>query len=281
MRSSVSGFGLTRSLEREPILVSQLLRIACQVFTVSTLEHLINRTDFTDEQLSELNQAVIDAQAPSALSRALVGDRCMVLAILKMPPAQMAHALSIMGGRSPKSGADAHLRTSALALHRFAGLTDRSTTIYLDLMADYIEATRLPLDRRRRAIEAIDARRRTASGTDLVLGDLMPPIARVDTINLRGIAYLHAAQAALAIQRYRLAAGKLPDTLADLVPTYLDAVPRDPFDGNDLRYTELEGGFVVYSIGNDLSDDGGKEKLPKSKVTGESRNSDVTFIVER
>jgi hypothetical protein len=29
-------------------------------------------------------------------------------------------------------------------------------------------------------------------------------------INLRGIAYLHAAQTALAIQRHRLAAGKLP-----------------------------------------------------------------------
>ena len=75
-------------------------------------------------------------------------------------------------------------------------------------------------------------------------------------------------KAALAVQRYRLAADTLPDKLADLVPAYLEAVPKDPFDGNDLRYKKLEPGFVVYSVGEDLSDDGGKERLPDSTVRG-------------
>ncbi len=87
------------------------------------------------------------------------------------------------------------------------------------------------------------------------------------------------ARTALAIQRYRLAAGRLPDALTDLVPTYLDAVPTDPFDGKDLRYEKLGIGFVVYSVGQDLRDDGGTEKPPRR--TKESPNWDVTFIVER
>jgi hypothetical protein len=66
--------------------------------------------------------------------------------------------------------------------------------------------------------------------------------------------------------------------LADLVPDYLDAVPRDPFSGNDLRYKKLEPGFVVYSVGEDLSDDDGKEMELRTR---ESPNWDVTFIVER
>ena len=278
-RSVISSFGLTRSLDKEPTLVSQLARIACQDLTVSTLEHLINRTDFTDEQLRELSQAIVDAQAPSALPQSFVGERCMALATLKMPPAQLTHDLSIMSGRSPKSGLDAHLSTLVITLHRFAGLTDRSAIIYLDLMDDFVKATQLPFDRHRRAIEAIDARRRVASGTDFLLGHVMPPIATVDTINMTGIAYLHTAQAALAIQRYRLVAGKIPDMLADLVPTYLNAVPSDPFDGKDLRYEKLGIGFVVYSVGQDLRDDGGTEKPPRR--TKESPNWDVTFIVER
>jgi hypothetical protein len=49
----------------------------------------------------------------------------------------------------------------------------------------------------------------------------------------------------------------------------------DPFDGNEMRYKKLDTGFVVYSIGEDLSDDDGKEK------TKESKNWDMTFIVER
>ncbi|MEA3226147.1 MAG: hypothetical protein U9Q07_09365, partial [Planctomycetota bacterium] len=157
-RSIISAFGIARSFEREPIIVCQLVRIACQGSAVSTLEYLVNRTDFTDEQLKELSRAVVDAQAPAALSGAFVGDRCMSLDILRMLPAQPSRELSIMIGRSSKSGADAHLRALAFVLHRFAGLTDRSTIIYLDLMEDYVEATRLPFDRRRKTIEAIGAR---------------------------------------------------------------------------------------------------------------------------
>jgi len=65
------------------------------------------------------------------------------------------------------------------------------------------------------------------------------------------------------------------------VPLYLDAVPKDPFDAEYLRYKRLEKGYVVYSIGTDLSDDGGAELLPPSKRKGGKDNWDVTFIVER
>ena len=76
-----------------------------------------------------------------------------------------------------------------------------------------------------------------------------------------------------------LAAGKLPDTLAELIPTYLDAVPEDPFDCKELRYKKLETGFVVYSVGEDGNDDGGKGK--SRKRSGADVPSDVTFIVHR
>ena len=103
----------------------------------------------------------------------------------------------------------------------------------------------------------------------------MPHLSMAVTIELRSIAGLRAARIGLAVERYRLAAGKLPDNLTELVPVYLESNPKDPFDGNQMRYRKLETGFVVYSICEDLSDDGGKEK------TRESKNWDVTFIVER
>ena len=68
------------------------------------------------------------------------------------------------------------------------------------------------------------------------------------------------ARAALAVERYRLVHGVCPERLADLVPDYLDAVPMDPFDGEPLRYRRLETGYMVYSVGRNLVDDGGAEK---------------------
>lgn len=63
---------------------------------------------------------------------------------------------------------------------------------------------------------------------------------------------------ALACARYRLANGKMPPELAALAPAFLAAVPRDPLDGQPLRYrSEPSGAYLLYSVGEDGRDDGG------------------------
>jgi hypothetical protein len=269
--SITAAFGLARSLSKGPIFVSQLVRIACQALAVSTIEHTVNRTEFSDEQLVELSQVLINAEDPSAMFLAFIGERCAGLSIFKLPAAQI-HRVTDGASSSP-------LVVVAIALYKFAGLADMDAAIYLDTMNDYIEALELPPQKRRGAADAVEDRFVKISRIHILLHIIMPALSRATTIDVRNIAQLHTALTGLAVQRYRLAAGKLPDTLAELVPTYLDAVPKDPFDGKDLRYKKLETGFVVYSIGEDGNDDGGKEK-PR-KRTRPPAPADVTFIVQR
>ena len=54
----------------------------------------------------------------------------------------------------------------------------------------------------------------------------------------------------------------------------MDEIPPDPFDGKPLRYKKLEKGYVVYSVGPDGNDDGGKER-------GLGDDYDIIFVVER
>jgi hypothetical protein len=61
----------------------------------------------------------------------------------------------------------------------------------------------------------------------------------------------------MAVKRYRLAHGAWPADLAALVPAYLMEVPKDPLDGQPLRYRRTPDGAVVYSVGKDLADDRG------------------------
>ncbi len=92
-------------------------------------------------------------------------------------------------------------------------------------------------------------------------------------------ARLDAARTGLAVERYRLAKGRLPETLTDLVPEYLGSVPLDPFDGAALRYQPLAKGFVVYSVGRDGWDDGGlRPDLARERREGKW---DITFTIER
>lgn len=49
--------------------------------------------------------------------------------------------------------------------------------------------------------------------------------------------------AALACKSYRAKHGKLPDSLDELVPEFLDEVPLDPYDGEKLRWNAEKGYF--------------------------------------
>jgi hypothetical protein len=64
---------------------------------------------------------------------------------------------------------------------------------------------------------------------------------------------------ACALERYRLAHGQYPETPDDLVPQYLDRLPRDIINGAPLKYGRTaDGSFLLYSVGWNETDDGGK-----------------------
>jgi hypothetical protein len=195
VRSITSILGLARSLSKEPILVSQLVRVACQGLAVSTLEHTVNRVEFTDEQLVELSQAIVNAEDLSAMSRAFVGERCAGLSLFKKPPSE---SISLISGRewSPLSAV-------SIALYKFAGLADMDAVIYLDLMNDYIKALKLPPEQRPEAADAVDTRFDKTSRIHILLRQIIPALSRATTLDVRNIAQLHTARAGLAIQRYR------------------------------------------------------------------------------
>lgn len=62
----------------------------------------------------------------------------------------------------------------------------------------------------------------------------------------------------LAIQAFRHEQGRLPSRLDELVPGYLFGVPIDPFTEVPLIYRIENDSFMLYSVGRNLQDDGGK-----------------------
>jgi len=71
--------------------------------------------------------------------------------------------------------------------------------------------------------------------------------------------------AAIALKRYQLRHGQLPETLAALVPEFVPSVPMDPFDGQPLKYRRhADGTFLLYSVAENGVDDGGDPTVPAS-----------------
>jgi len=69
--------------------------------------------------------------------------------------------------------------------------------------------------------------------------------------------YLDLANVAFALAGYRHDHGKYPNRLAQLCPEYIDEVPLDAFSGDDLHYRRNGDGYLLYSVGPNMRDDGG------------------------
>lgn len=68
-----------------------------------------------------------------------------------------------------------------------------------------------------------------------------------------------------SVRRSVAAEFQVPESLEELVPKYLDAVPKDPFTGAPIGYNAEKG--LIYSVGLDLKDDGGREtEVPLSDI---------------
>ncbi len=90
-------------------------------------------------------------------------------------------------------------------------------------------------------------------------------------------AYERLHGVALALERVRLRTGSLPETLAGLVPDYIDTIPTDPYNGQAIRYSHNEGGYLLYCVGYNLADDGGVAYRTERRKQMEK--GDVVFAV--
>lgn len=145
---------------------------------------------------------------------------------------------------------------------------------------------RLLLDHYAKALAVADGRPFSSMGIldDVMLERKMPSKTAVFLLNLRsnalGLQFVKttggstgravfkrvcANEAQISAFRLRVAArlfeekkGRLPPSLSELVPEFIPAVPRDPFDGKPFRY--VRDRRIIYSIGEDLQDQGGSDK---------------------
>ena len=90
-----------------------------------------------------------------------------------------------------------------------------------------------------------------------VLG-LVQTSRKLSEMSYRNKAEVDALIAIIAILRYEKEKGDYPETLEKLVEAgYLHKVPMDPYSDKSLIYERKDDGFILYSFGENYTDDGG------------------------
>ena len=122
------------------------------------------------------------------------------------------------------------------------------------------EASLGSLTQRQQRSQAVDAE------VAVILKKRFRPLLRLLSGNFPGlnrrelwsIAWIRTVVTTFAVERFRLKYGQRPADTAALVPEFLPEVPQDPIDEKPLRYRREANGYVVYSIGANGRDDGGR-----------------------
>lgn len=260
---------LADSLEQEPILISQLVRIAIYGIGLSAFEQAMNRADFSAEQLETMQKRLVEAEKNRAFVNGFIGERCMWTVVERMG---WDDKLFGSGG----GGFDPQDLWFDLVYRPF-GLMELDGVRYYDAFEQIMAACEMPVSEQIDAAQAISDRLARNGGVGSMTAIIMPSLARALEADVRNRAHLRTVILALAAARYKADKGEYPDTADMLVPDYLDAVPIDPCGGDPIRYRRLDHGFVAYSLGRNRTDEGGEEDEDQHVWM----EGDLTFTIER
>jgi hypothetical protein len=271
--------GMAKTLENEPLLVSELVRVAMIANATQILEYSLNMTSFGEAELLNLGKDFADAEKTNLMARAMIGERAMNIPILLSP--LNWHEMKLMFEQIPTNSPLWKPSWSEIIKADASGIRQGDLRFYLGAMETNIALAGLTPPDSLAATNVFEAEGKEAKEQHYpVSAFILPPMSGVFIREARSFVNIHLAITAFAVERFRLANGKLPENLNELTPQFLSAVPADPFDGKPLRYHRLAKGYAVYSVGQDGHDDGGREK-PANWNSADETTYDITFTVER
>ena len=260
----------SRRLDKQGYLIDDMVGVSFKALATDNLKVVINQNVFNEAQLKDFQLQFIKMQDTSSYSISLINERCGAIEFFCTHFNDRDHTSEKLSAKRLKK------------FYYLTGLEKKESLFMLDYLQDYIDASMLPVDQWPDAFEKIQNEIRDRIYWQLYSSELML-YCKIAQIRLRVLGQLRCTETALAVERYRLKYDALPESLEALVPEFMEAVPLEPFDGQPLRYIRREGGYTVYTIGEDGVDNGGWSKEQMAEETGEEnpKEYDWPFTVRR
>jgi hypothetical protein len=238
-----------RSLGDEPIFISQLIRNAGVLLACRGIERALAQGEPPSEDMAALQKLLENEDAFHDLLVAMRGERASLHQVFELVERGELSVDVLFQARS------SWLQNRLESLWHMDAREDN--VLFLSLMTRRIEEVKSPLHEQVGLDKRFEQDFRTTPKSAVITRLLLPTLTKLSEASRRKHAYLRCTIAALAVERYRQEKTAWPGTLAQLCPTYLAAVPLDPFDGKPLRYRRLDDGVVIYSVGSDGVDNDG------------------------
>jgi len=230
-------------------LITWLVGVAVESVGWKSLDRMTASGKLDEPTLKDIGRRLDESAGLGDLTRAFRHERIWTMKFLedmeKLPPEQRAETFERMGVKGVKSE-DIQWDVAR-----------KNMTEAFDFYDTRAKKSVLEALRGENSIEAFKKTR--AKEWDTMTRTFMPGLDKLFVTSGRGQVVFEALRIRVALERFKLAKGAYPRDLAGLVPQYLDKLPTDPFSGRPYGYRlEVDGNFLLWSVGEDLKDDGGK-----------------------
>jgi hypothetical protein len=212
------------------ILLDRLIQMAMIGMCVESAGDCLNSLSLSEEQLQDLQDEFQRLRSQMGFKNVLIGEICWHLDYYRNP---------YHPGASIASSAQTRLL-------RASGLFERNILQSILLIQDMMAVEELPVGEQLAGAHAVGQKLKELSSLYYLTKGLLGVVGVYEDGLVRR-AKMDALITGLAIERYRLAEGKLPETLDELVPGYLPEVFIDPSDGKPLKYEQNNPGYRVYT----------------------------------
>ncbi len=271
---------LASTVRNEPFLISHLVRCAMIQLALQPVWEGLADHQWTDAQVATLQQQLAGLDFLADDATAMRGEQAAgnsVIAYARQNPRQLDYFV----------GEDqaAYNEAAVIALFMPRGWFYLEQVNYNRCFDAFVRqgvdlgARRVNPEQLQQNEEAIEQTLR--GGISLLFGHrvmsamLIPAIPPAHQKFAFTQTMVDEAVLACGLERFRLANGRYPDSLAELTPRFVGKLPHDLFTGEPLKYRRTDDGrFVLYSVGWDGKDDGGmiaKRAVGKSSQMDSSR----------
>ncbi len=283
-KSAQVGLRLGDALTNEPTLISQLVRIAIDSIAMNSLEATLNAG--TEEvSIQDYQELISLIEKKKGLTQGLEGEIPLTMAglfskVLKgkvkikkyeREPHTLLTVIGCLIIDSKLEGEELELfirpdvnlplRLSWKAYMSYLGrpIAKRDIAFFLRFSTQAIKLSRLPYYAARADLATLveETPARFDSIEYPLSGFYWQPAQPILTKQAMYLARLGALRIALALKIYKERIGDYPDKLTQLAPNIIPELPVDPFTGKEYIYRTEEEGFIVYSVGKNMKDDGG------------------------
>jgi hypothetical protein len=242
VESAIASLGMLRILDRQPVVGIYFLRINCRSLFTRDVRAILEHGRASPEALERLSQALADSDASVDFRRVCLAHRVYCLELMRN---------IIAGGRQLRASRQYDLPLPELPEQWPNDLGTRMMLARtLPMYERFVDAAATGFPNAIDAMQAMDQECRSSGGW----AGLPPSLHDAMLVVARGMATSHVARLAVWIEQYRLANGRLPQSLAELPQA--DSLPSDPFTGKGFVYRLTSDGYVLYSLGANRRDDG-------------------------